>query len=196
MEVARHVQSTQNRKLAIFSQYIKTKVWQLLLCSVFMQNIQKFYMIQSCSLLLVFLENDLEVLGIKVFFSAQPWYVCVGGGGKVFKPIVTNTSNFHQFEINVSTCVTKVGCPFWTCRTLFVNFEIGPEEYYCNCNLKNGQSCFNFFSESYRTKKNMLFNEAEKFNSMLRKSSNLSKDEKPHAYPLWSKGEMIEVNVL
>ena len=26
MEVARHVQSTQNRKLAIFSQYIKTKV--------------------------------------------------------------------------------------------------------------------------------------------------------------------------
>ena len=98
------------------------------------------------------------------------------------------------FEINVSTCVTKVGCPFLTCRTLSVDFEIGPEEYYCNCNLKNGQSWFNFFSESYRTKKNMLFNEAEKFNSMFRKSSNLSKDEKPHAYPLWSKGEMIEVN--
>ena len=120
--------------------------------------------------------------------------VCVGGGGEVFKPIVTNTSIFHQFEINISTCVTKVGCPFLTCRTLSVNFKIGPEEYYCNCNLKNGQSCFNFFSESYRTKKNMLFNEAEKFNSMFRKSSNLSKDEKPHAYPLWSKGEMIEVN--
>ena len=48
-------------------------------------------MIQSCSLILVFLENDLEVLGIKVFFSAQPWYVCVcvcggGGGGGVLNP--------------------------------------------------------------------------------------------------------------
>ena len=37
MEVARHVQSTQNRKLVIFLQYHK-KVSQLLLCSVVMQN--------------------------------------------------------------------------------------------------------------------------------------------------------------
>ena len=35
MEVARHIQSTQNRKLVIFLQYIKKKVLQLLLCSVF-----------------------------------------------------------------------------------------------------------------------------------------------------------------
>ena len=43
MEVARHVQSTQNRKLVIFLQYLKKKVLQLLLCSIVMQNIQIFY---------------------------------------------------------------------------------------------------------------------------------------------------------
>ena len=42
MEVARHVQSTQ-RKLAIFLQFIKKKVSQLLLCSIEMQNIHTFY---------------------------------------------------------------------------------------------------------------------------------------------------------
>ena len=39
MEVARYVQSTQNRKLVTFLQ----RVLQLLLCSVVMQNIQMFY---------------------------------------------------------------------------------------------------------------------------------------------------------
>ena len=39
MEVARYVQSTQNRKLVIFLQ----RVLQLLLCSIVMQNIQIFY---------------------------------------------------------------------------------------------------------------------------------------------------------
>ena len=43
MEVARHVQSTQNRKFKIFLQYLKKKVSQLLLCSVVMQIIQLFY---------------------------------------------------------------------------------------------------------------------------------------------------------
>ena len=43
MEVARHVQSTQNRKLVILLHYIKKKVSQLLLCSIVMQNIQIFY---------------------------------------------------------------------------------------------------------------------------------------------------------
>ena len=38
MEVARYVQSTQNRKLVIFLQ----RVLQLLLCSIVMQNIQIF----------------------------------------------------------------------------------------------------------------------------------------------------------
>ena len=42
MEVARHVQSIQNRKLVIFLQYNKEKVLQLLLCSIVMQNIQIF----------------------------------------------------------------------------------------------------------------------------------------------------------
>ena len=39
MEVARHVQSTQNRKLVMFLQYIKKKVLQLFLCSIVIQNI-------------------------------------------------------------------------------------------------------------------------------------------------------------
>ena len=44
MEMVRHVQSTQNRKLVIFLQYLKKKVSQLLLCSIIMmQNIQIFY---------------------------------------------------------------------------------------------------------------------------------------------------------
>ena len=39
MEVARHVQIVQNRKLIIFLQYIfKKKVLQLLLCSIVIQN--------------------------------------------------------------------------------------------------------------------------------------------------------------
>ena len=42
IEVAGHVQSTQNRKLVIFLQYIKKKVSQLLLCSIVLQNIQTF----------------------------------------------------------------------------------------------------------------------------------------------------------
>ena len=43
MEVARHVQSTQNRKLVKFLQYIKKNVLQRLLCSIVMQNIQLLY---------------------------------------------------------------------------------------------------------------------------------------------------------
>ena len=43
IEVARYVQSTKNRKLVIFLQYIKKRVSQLLLCSIVMQNIPIFY---------------------------------------------------------------------------------------------------------------------------------------------------------
>ena len=43
MESARHGQSTQNRKLVIFLQYVKKKLLQLLLCFIVMQNIQIFY---------------------------------------------------------------------------------------------------------------------------------------------------------
>ena len=42
-EVARHIQSIQNRKLVKFLQYREKKVSQLLLCSIMMQNIQIFY---------------------------------------------------------------------------------------------------------------------------------------------------------
>ena len=42
MELTRHVQNTQNRKLVIFLQYIRKKVVTAL-CSIVMQNIQIFY---------------------------------------------------------------------------------------------------------------------------------------------------------
>ena len=54
MEVAKLVQSTQNRNSVIFLKYTKKKEWQILFCSIVMQNIQIFYGVQSCSLLLVF----------------------------------------------------------------------------------------------------------------------------------------------
>ena len=43
IEMARHIQSTQNKKLVILVQYIKKKVSQFLLYSIAMQNIQVFY---------------------------------------------------------------------------------------------------------------------------------------------------------
>ena len=42
MEVARHVQSTQNRKVMLL-QYLKKKVLQLLFSSIVMQKFQVFY---------------------------------------------------------------------------------------------------------------------------------------------------------
>ena len=51
VEVARHIQSTENRKLIMFLQYLKKNVLQLLLCSIVMQNIQIFCGVLSCSLL-------------------------------------------------------------------------------------------------------------------------------------------------
>ena len=43
INLVRHVQSTQNRKLVILLHYIEKKVPQLLLCFIMMQNIQIFY---------------------------------------------------------------------------------------------------------------------------------------------------------
>ena len=57
IEVTRYVQSTQNRKLVIFLQ----RKLQLLLCSIVMQNIQIFYGVQQCLLLLVSLTVRLEI---------------------------------------------------------------------------------------------------------------------------------------
>ena len=54
MEVAKFVESTQNRNSVIFLEYAKKKEWQILLCTIVMQNIQIFYGVQSCLLLLVF----------------------------------------------------------------------------------------------------------------------------------------------
>ena len=57
MELAKYVQSTKNRKLVIFLQYIK-KVSQLLLCFIVMQNIQLFYGGPVSLLLLVSLHSQ------------------------------------------------------------------------------------------------------------------------------------------
>ena len=43
VEVVGHIQSTQNRKLVIFLQYLKKKSSKLLLCFFVMQNILIFY---------------------------------------------------------------------------------------------------------------------------------------------------------
>ena len=52
MEVARHVQNTQNRNLVILLQYIK-KLWQLLCVLLWCKTFRYFMGVQSCSLLLV-----------------------------------------------------------------------------------------------------------------------------------------------
>ena len=62
MEVVRHVQSTQSRKLVKFLQYIKKNVLQLLLCSIVMQNIQILY-------------------GVSVMFVATCFWVAVVKNG-------------------------------------------------------------------------------------------------------------------
>ena len=54
MEVARYVQSTQNKEFGIVLQ----RVLQLLLCSIVMQNIQIFHGVQPCLLLLLFLHSQ------------------------------------------------------------------------------------------------------------------------------------------
>ena len=56
MEVARHIESTQNRKLVIFLQYDKKKVPQVLLYSLMMLSIQildggSFMFVVTCLLL-------------------------------------------------------------------------------------------------------------------------------------------------
>ena len=43
------------------------------------------------------------------------------------KAIVNDALHFHRFWRIRSTCVTKVGCPFWTCRTLPLNSKIDPD---------------------------------------------------------------------
>ena len=43
MEVAKLVQSTQNKNSVIFLKCTKKKKWQILLCSIVMQIIQIFY---------------------------------------------------------------------------------------------------------------------------------------------------------
>ena len=53
MEVTRHVQNTLNRNLAVFLEYIKKKLLQLLLSSFWCKTFRYFTRIQQCSLLLI-----------------------------------------------------------------------------------------------------------------------------------------------
>ena len=57
MEVARHVQNTQNRKLVIFLQYIR-KIVATALCFIVMQNIQIFCRDQVMFAVTCFLQID------------------------------------------------------------------------------------------------------------------------------------------
>ena len=61
MEVARHVQNTQNRKLVIFLQYIRKNVATM--CSIVMQNIQIFY--RGSVMFVVTCFSQIDVIRIK-----------------------------------------------------------------------------------------------------------------------------------
>ena len=60
MEVARHVQSTQNRKLVMFLQHIKKKCRNCFCVLLWCKRVRYFTGVQSCSLLLVTIENFRE----------------------------------------------------------------------------------------------------------------------------------------
>ena len=79
MKVARHVQSTLNRKFLIFLQYIKKKVLHFLLCSIVMQNIQMFYrspvmIVVTCYFYLLFLRVTAPVRSLNT--NTMTWYWC------------------------------------------------------------------------------------------------------------------------
>ena len=73
-EVARHVQSTQNRKLVIFLQYIKKKMSQLHMFSIVMENIQIFYggpvmFVATCSVAMLLLSLKQVFWNKSVFYN-------------------------------------------------------------------------------------------------------------------------------
>ena len=93
--------------------------------------------------------EDLYIYFFKfsVDFTIQWWYLCEflenikkftflhyqvfskspRGNRKLQKVECTiNALNFHQFWIIRSTCITKVGCTFWTCQMLPLNSKKGP----------------------------------------------------------------------
>ena len=51
----------------------------------------------------------------------------------LFRMIVTNTSNSHQFWRIRSACAIKVGCTFWACQMHPFNSEIGPVIFVSLC---------------------------------------------------------------
>ena len=73
-EMARHVQSTQNRKLVIFLQYIKKKMSQLHMFSIVMENIQIFYggpvmFVATCSVAMLLLSLKQVFWNKSVFYN-------------------------------------------------------------------------------------------------------------------------------
>ena len=60
MELARHVQNTQNRKLVIFLQYIRKNI-ATALCSIVMQNIQ---ILQGSVMFVVTCFSQIDVISI------------------------------------------------------------------------------------------------------------------------------------
>ena len=51
---------------------------------------------------------------------------------KLFRPMVTNTLNSHQFWKFKPTCIIKVGCPFWICLMVCLNSKIGSVNHIWN----------------------------------------------------------------
>ena len=67
------VESTQNKRLVIFLQYIKKKVSQMLFCSIVMENIQIFY-VQSCLLLLFYFKIGTDTTMMLKKTSSNRYY--------------------------------------------------------------------------------------------------------------------------
>ena len=74
VELARHIQNTQNRKLVKFLQCIKKKLSQLLCVLLWCKRFRYFKGIQSCSLLLVFRNPTYFA---KVNLMLNLWYLNV-----------------------------------------------------------------------------------------------------------------------
>ena len=71
VKVARHVQSTQDRKLVIFLQYIKKKLFQLLGVLLWCKTFRYFMGFLSCSLLLVNNWNEGWLLVINMLYTVS-----------------------------------------------------------------------------------------------------------------------------
>ena len=98
MEVARHIQSTKDRKSVIFLQYSKKRMLQLVLCSVVMQNIQIFYrgpimFVVTCWIWIIFKQS------VQPFLFYSTWIPC--------------STNIDKKKVNYRSVLIKLCFVFW-----------------------------------------------------------------------------------